>query len=850
MGIFSKLKATIAQEISFYNTTLKDVVLKKIDNRYVNFSTALTIYGEDKRERCVFVGEDNTLPLWCLELSKSGSETVFMDNRIFQKIAIKNGNRPNCKFTIIYSKRPVRVDGEEDFYVKQSTYLFSYDRRLIKEIADEFDIELMQTNKIIQAFYDLGLINKYYIDKETLALKSRFHFTSLPKDALNNLYFKQVFSEGVYNALVRDEDPSQRNYRLFQGINIDGEYLSGEPDLYRLYQEQWYGYIAMNVNLSHDDTQEYIEGANTSVQFGEKSKEVMDVYREAADNSKKLATMVGICNIVACLDTEEPINRLASLLNVIFIPKSLKAKNILYGTPVTYKDGAYDFITPITTINGWIKSIHKKHNSKARTHKHMYGRDVSYNFVNYSWSETGDSLHWAIVAPTRSGKTFAILKTIQSALGIEIRPKTEEELEVNRKLAQTRGELIINEKIIKASKLGKTKVVHFDTGQSAFPFVTELKRSFPDQVHISQDNINHMRFGLINMKYDIEKQIVDENDLLFSVSIINLILSLGDFKDSVIGGSEEAEFRGAVQRVFKTNRYRGLTIAELEKKGGYDEVIDKLYAYAEQKGIEITRHTRTTDLQLEGTSLEYMQMPVLSDVIKEVDRKSQNDSVLQHTRDTCTSLLEKLRIVEKMDMFAYYDKSNIHITDYYYLELQQLKELGTKYFLPAYMITIRRLYRRDFQRAAKLKAMKKPLPDIIYILEEVHNFIKIPILEKYFEVITREASRYHIYFGFITQLPGDIPPAVLKNVGSRMVLSSNRVTKNDLAYYWSSDENDQEQAKYFADFYHTRKRKYLVFIHSGEGIVTIDQKVSASEAGLFNSNGQADLAEEIEDEVA
>ena len=855
MKFLSAAKKSIVGSVSFWNETLRDYVLKKVDNQYLNFSNILTIHGEDKRERCLFLGEDNTLPIWCLELSGEGTETVMMDDTIFAKIASKNGNRENCRFTIVYSKRQVEHRGSDSFFTKQSTYLFSYDKRFIREISEAFDIEIMETNKIVQAFYDLGMINKYYIDEKTLALKSRYHYTTLPKDELNNLHFKNIFAEGVYGALVENQDASKRNYKLFQGVCMDGEYLSQDPNLYNLYQEEWYGYIAMNVNLVKDEIEEYIKGANSMVQFGEKKEEVMREYSEAADHASKLSSVSAICNVVACLDNEEPINRLATMLNVIFIPKYTKEKEIIYGTPVAYKDGAYDFLPPLTSVNGWIKSIHKKHNIKSRTQKHMYGRDASHNFINYSWSESGDSLHWAIVAPTRSGKTFAILKIVQSTLGIKIVRKTDEEIKENERLAKEKGEPIITEKIISADKLGKTKIVHFDIGQSAFPFVTELKRAYPSQVHISQDNINAMRFGLLNIGYNEQTQKIDESDLLFSISIINLILSLSggegeeEGASGTISGAEEMEFRSAVQRVFEQDNYKGLSIAQLKEKGGYEEVIDKIYAFGEKNGIEITRHTHTTDIGLRGTELDYIQKPILSDVIKAVERKSKNYAQSAIEKGTTLSLLQKLKVIEKMPMFAYYDKSNIHQTDYYYQELRQLKDLSKKDFLPAYMITIQRLYRRDVDNAMRLKAKKLPIPDVIYILEEVHNLTKIKLLEKYFEVLTREASRNQIYFGMITQMPRDIPSSILANIGSRMVLASNRVTKNDLAYYWSNDLDDKDQIKKLTDFYHARRRKYLVFIQSGSGIVTIDQMVSKSEASLFNSNGQADLAEEIEEEV-
>lgn len=840
MSVLSKIKHTITKEFLFYNDIVKNVILKRIDNRYINFNNSLEIFGVDKKLRCVYLGEENTSPVWALEIAKEGTDTVQIPN--FEKIARNHTYKEESKLTLFYSKRPV---GEDNFFKKESIYLFSYNRKLLADIAFEFDIDFMETDKIIQAFYDIGLINKYHINEESLALKSRFNFTSLPKDELNNLYFKSIFAEGVYGGIVDGENPQKRNYHLYQGIAMDGDYLASSPDLYKLFQEDWHGYIAMNIDLYNQAVSDTIADTNLVVQFGEKNEEIRKVYKNASDETIELANLSCICNIVALLDREDSINRIGSILNVQFIPKNIRAKNIIYGTPLLVKSSAYDFVAPIKNIGAWIKSIHKKHNIISRTAKQMYGRDISHNFINYSWSETGDSLHWAIVAPTRSGKTFTILKTIQSAIGATVEPKSEAEIIENETMMRKHGAVMATEKITSAKKLGKTKIVHFDTGNSGLSFVTELKRAYPSQVYLSKDNINNMRFGLLNIKYNEKREAIDDNDFLFSVSIMNLILHLN--KSPQINGNELSELRKAITRVFFKDNYRGLTIKELENLGGYEDTIDAIYRHGEENGIEVTIRSRTTELGLRGTSLDYIQKPTMSALLKEVERKSDNYAVTAHEKDACASLFSKLKVIEEQPMFAYYDKNNIKECDYYYQELHELKELGDRYFLPAYMITIRRLYRRDVANAQRLKEQKKPVPAVIYVLEEVHNFINIDVLEKYYETITREASRYQIYFGFITQMPRDIPSAILANIGSRMVLSSNKVTKTDLSYYWASDTENKEEVQRLASFYSERKRKYLTFIHAGNGIVTIQQKVSKSEERLFNSNGEADLAEEIED---
>jgi len=856
VGFIKNFKEKAKEEFAFYNDMLKNVILNRIDERYLSFNRSLVVYGESKDDSCIYLGVDNTNPVWLLELSKEGTESIIIPE--FERVVQNHSFKENSKITIFYSKRPTKKEnGEEGFYDKQSTYLFSYSKKLIEDIAFELELELLPPTKIKQALYDIGLINSYHVDSKTMALKSRFHLNTIPTDEVDNLYFKQIFAEGVYGALVKDENPKEKKYHLYQGLNINGDYLSKELNLYALYSEPWYGYIAINMNFTHTEIKDFIVGVNNNVNFAEKNKDIRRIYKYASENSEELASISAVCNVVACIDRIAPIDRLGGILNVQFIPKRIRAKNIIYSTPLLYKDGSYDFVSPTRTLKHWVQVIHKKHNSVSRTQKHLYGRDVSHNFINYSWSETNASLHWAIVAPTRSGKTFAILKTIQSILGAEIANKTEEEKQQNKLLflsgQEEEGEIsIINQKVIKAPKLGINRIVHFDVGQSAYPFVQELKHRYPQKVHISTDNINNMRFGLLNIGFNKANATLNENDLLFSISIINLVLSLnsGGDENAIITGGETAQFAKALIRVFTKRDYEGLSIVQLEELGGYSEVIQRIYQRAKEQGVDMNKYSKTTELGLEGTELDFIQKPTLMVLLKELTRKSKSTLVSEKEIQTVNSLIAKLETIKSMPMFAFYDKQNIDESDYYYLELQQLKELGDKYFLPAYMITLRRLYRRDVNIAMSLKAKGKAVPDTIYIMEEVHNFTKIPLLEDYFEVITREASRYNIYFGFITQSPRDIPMKILNNIGSRMVLSSNRVTKNDLSYYWSNDEEDKEQSKYLSKFYHTRKRKYLIFISSGEGIVTIEQDVSSAEAGLFNSNGKADIAEEIEEEVA
>jgi len=827
---------------NFFVDITRDIMLKKIDDRYLNFSSSLNVYSYSKKNRCVFLADNKKVPLWGIELVHFGN--IPIRKEIELTALIKNyRHNDNAKITLFYSKNKVIDEkASEDFYTKQSIYLFSQNKQLLEDIAYLYGVELLTVDKIFQAFYDIGFINEYYTDEANKLLKSRFHFNDIKIDDINT-YFKMIFAEGVYGALCPNESIQTPKYNLYQGVEPKSPFSLANPNLHQIFKLDWFGYIAINFDFSHISVKSKFDTDLKDVKNGEINKQLRKRFVDTEEYKEYIYDNGVVGNIVMAIDNPKMVKTIGNLMNVVFIPKSTLRKDIIYSTPLLRKDSHYNFIANANEYMKYIQIVHKKHNILTRMNKNFYGTDLMGNFINYGFSDSGEGLHGAIVAPTRSGKTFFILKLIQHSLGITISPKTTQEIEIAELESKENGAIFSQQKIESAINFDKVKIVHFDKGYSAIRFMAELKKKYPKKVHLVSDDVNNIRFSLLNIRKerDTNNSIkLNEEDILFSISIINVILELNE--EEPLNINEIAEFQTALNNVFLNNDFRGMTLYQLKELNGYDEIVQRVRTRANELNIsrdDYNLRLTDNDLDLENSDLCFLVKPIMNDIVLALQKKIENFTVTTDTKNILSSLIVKIKSIAKMNMFAYYDQAEVVDTDYYYFELNRLKDLGEKFFLPAFLMVFNKLYRRDMANAQKLKTAGKEVPHIIYIIEEADNFIKVKVLQKLFEVILREASRFGITLNFITQNPHDIPQPLLTNIHTRMMLSSNEINDSDILYFWSKNPNDEESKKNkeLVDFYMNNKTSYLTFISSASGIFTVKNYVTKEEASLFNSNG-------------
>jgi len=821
----SKLK--IKEKIKYFSETsisiLQDIILRQIDNRYTVFNDLINIYDTDEELSCVYLKPERKRPLFCVSIATDSNLNKKLE--ILPNLVQNHGFKDEAKVIVFYSKSKMLLDEiHTDFCTKQNVYLFTSLREIAEDVSYFYDTEILSVNQIFDALFDIGLVNRYWNNKKNFDVRSTFDIGTIASDDMN-YGFRTIFSEGVYHTLSRDNDVLTPKYTLYQGVGSNSVFTGDKPHIKALMRDSWTGYVAFVFDFSTKRVKGYINDLRRQTKNFEKNKEIRDAYKwlkeeklESGDVSDYLIT-----NVVALIDNPKAINRISSALNVTFMEKSLFRKNIIYGTPITQRDTSCDGLSLVSDSLNYIQSIHKKHNMASPRSRDVYGVDVTGNYISYSFSETGESPHWSMVAPTRSGKSFFIQALISQSIDAVIVPKTEIEMEelFNDKTALVKP----REKIVSCSRLGERKVVQFDIGYSTLKFASELHRRYPSDVILFKDDLNNLRFGLTDIRFDYETNQINQEDINFSLSIISLILEVNG--EPLLTAQEKGEIIEALTRIFIEDKYVGRELIKLEEFGGYQDVLAKLKA---SLGEKYDSYARTTDLNLRGTELDFLQKPLIFDILKELGNKANNVMTKSNDRITCENAMSKLKVVSKSEIFSLYSKSNIADSNYFYMELEVIKGLGESVFLPIFLTIFQKLYRRDVIRAQYLKGIGKEAPKIYYIIEEAHNFMHLQSLRKLFEVLLRESARYGIMLGFITQNPTDIPQDLLGNIGTRIIMPSNSITGSQLVeYYWKGHKES-------GDFFDKFSEKYFAFMNYGKGVITIKPPVTKDAESLFNSN--------------
>jgi len=814
---------------------LQDFVLRKVDSRYLTFSKTLAIHGEDTEERCVYLSPYKKDPVYCVQLDTKNN--LVKKFRIFKELVLNYGYENNAEIIVFYSKAKVTIDeSSQKFCTKQSVYLFTPLRNIAEEVAYYYNTSLATCPEIINSFLDLGFINTYYNDKDSFELLSNFNEKFIPRDELS-AGFKTVYAEGVYGAVSKDNAELKSKYTLYQGLGIDNPIANDrEPFISHMMAEDWTGYIAMSFDFSKKRVDGHINQIASSAKAYETNRTVkkkIKEFKEATIDGND-SSLFCLMNIVAVIDNPLTINKLSSHLEVRFIEKNIWRKDILYNTLLNAKDSTFSSLTSISTALHFIQGFHKEHNVVSPKDRDIYGTDIYGNFINHSLSETGGTSHFTIAAPSRSGKTFALLMMLSQVLKAVIVPNPAKEA-LPLGSATDEDEYIPDDIVESCEHLGKVKVVHFDIGYSALAWAKGLLARYPEKVVMYSDDYDNLRFGVTDIRYDYNTHKIKNEDLSFSVGIINLLLEVDH--EEPLSALESVELEESIKRVFYEDNYVGLEIIKLRTIGGYDTVLHDLKEFIEARGEEWDEYKRTTEYSLRDTPFEFLQKPVFSDIVRDLTGKTNNLLVKEYERDLCATTIKKVKIIEKNPIFSYYSKSNIVESDYFYMELETIKTLGEKVFIPVFVAIFQKLYRRDLLNAQKLKNRNIAPPKIFYIIEEFHNFNKYKTLLNLFDVILRESARYGIQIGFISQSVLDFPDLLLNNVDTRIIMPSETIKESDLKRYWSEESLDgRVVASPCTDFYLERKKRFYMFIYYIGNIITLKPYVDKSHERLFNSN--------------
>jgi hypothetical protein len=130
-----------------------------------------------------------------------------------------------------------------------------------------------------------------------------------------------------------------------------------------------------------------------------------------------------------------------------------------------------------------------------------------------------------------------------------------------------------------------------------------------------------------------------------------------------------------------------------------------------------------------------------------------------------------------------------------------------------------------------MKRKELYVPETYYIIEEAHNFTKLKSFKNLFGVITREAAKYKLHFGFVTQYVADMPEEVLQSLGTKIIMPSED-TKEQLK---DLEENLWFKKPDYVEFFSKKAKRFTAFLDYDKGLLTIKPPITKRELWLFSS---------------
>jgi hypothetical protein len=832
MSIVSQTK----EALSVINRVISDVILRRIDDRYIiTTDSAIGITGIDREKNCIYLKPHQGFPLYGISLEKGGNLPRTID--YFERLVETYSNtNEDARLFCFYTKSAFLIDEIDDtFCTKQNLYIFSFSNMLIEEIADYFDIKLMEPEASLKALLDIGLNSQYYNTTDTLETRSRTENIEMPIDEMA-FYFKSIFTEGVYNAISKSS--VGKSFHVYQGVGHNGFMGKNRPNIIEVLRQDWRGYININFEFSVKRTSIALREQKKNVMFFEPDKEVRDSYKMMAEEHERNPSSYALANIVFVTDNKKCLQKVSDGLNINFFEKKIFAKDILYTTPILSRDGAYDFLMHTSFAKQYIQQTIRSANIRSSRIATSLGRDGTGSVTRFSVYES-PAPHTGVAAKSRSGKTYFVLSLISGALRAKV--SLDPNYVPDDRSVLENSPVIIEE----APRLGtEVDIVHFDVGYSGIKWINQLKKCYPEKVHINSDNLNYLRFGLTDVKTVEQDGIVsvDKTDALFLIKTISTLLELNGTAPLTI--HESQVFIDKLAQLFAEKKYKSLVIKNLRSLGGYDEILAEVESVM---GFEFDEYSSLTDYEL-PQKYNFLVAPLLSDVINLLETTAASMRISDEEGSIMHSAALKIRPLSEDKMFGYYNRSPIPNTSYFYMELESLKKMGDNILVPVYLMLFQQLYRLKLGAAQEAKNHNKTAKETFFIMEELHNFTKINELRGLLEAATLEAARYGIVFFFISQNADHFPDSILLNLGNRIIMPAQEEEREmqigELPKFWKTEEvSGADEADKGIWFFKNYAKRFNAVIKNGNGLFTFMPHSTKEKIWLFNSDAVATTIE-------
>lgn len=714
---------------------IKNLFLKILNNlglkafwafSHLNLYSTISWFKQDKIDGSIWLDPVGKFKLYAIKLeSPSNCEHKLSSMEVFNDLKTLK----NAVFTIAFVKKEKTG----------SIYIFSIQKTIIEMFAHNLEIQMLEPPEILSAIYDCYMM-------QTTQYKD-YHYEELyTKDFLGNEVPDQLFLNFPAQIGIAADNLMQ-NYTPIQSVGFS---KNESYSCLSLFNTKWKGVLFYNFDMQTEHVKAHLDKLEMAGKLGDPAYK--KGYDEIKDNPSEIETFKSlvnnhfICNACGFIENINILPILQSTLGTLFEVKYWNADKLIRRSPFMSRDASFDLLVKDSFCFNMIRSTLQKDCLKGRKDDgtvHLtpdfFGTDLNGNFVNFML-KGNQSPHCLVFGTTGAGKSVATLKIMSQIIGFDFNTKKANRLSSDRK--------------IRYINVGYT-------GGAIFESLMKQNTDERTLVNVLSSNLDLLRFGILDLETHKDASghvILSESELDELCDFINLMLAIssGEINNEYcLTPNEQNALKSEIKAFFNRDWHSSVTLMELADDPAFAEYARKILEEVDENGNKIYQdYTILSDLSDKYSN--FRDTRTFAQLVNEVEQSGKDINKTEVERKVLIDLHSKLLGIKENPVFTSYSNTsfdgNIPMQ---YAEFDSISG-NIKNFVTIGWLVIRQWYKADKTIALNAINNGQRRPDSFYIIEEAHNFLKLPTFERIFDKMSREARKFGVHFIFLTQDAHDV----------------------------------------------------------------------------------------------
>jgi len=715
---------------------IKDI-LSSVYKQYLEFTSENTLMIDaflTDDDECIYINRVNK-ELYCLELSGNSNIPSAITMQTLENL-YENYQYSDSSLLLTFLKKDIF----------QKVYLFSSDKQLLQLIKSDVGGVILKNYDVLSAVYYL-FMDTNFCKKDNVLLSDFDISKSIDYENISNS-FNKIVKDAVYSNIV--------DYDVYQAVDFKNRV--GLFEQQKLFKINWEGVIFVDIHFSKD--------INSAVINQRKNQAIMeakqDEFKKLEEGYNNSEIKLVVLNSILVLKSKDraDVGNLVSLIGnalSIAFKKKIRFKDMLLKyTLLKKRDTEWDMLKDLAWLDGFIQNNHKL-NFTDKSKAMFSGSDVNGAFVNFHFADTtplktNKNSDFLLLGVKGSGKTTSTNAIMSQIVGIDLKTKQFEPINLNKGLVETRIFDIKNSsralyELIK----DKSGVGFLDTALENFTY-----------------NPINIPYQIINNRVILNENILEMNILLLSITLE--VKNKSNLSEAGFSNSEQTIIRDIIRELY----------SEFEK-GDMNTVAIQTLEDTHEKVYNELKTLGYNDVDRVGTVKEhgydFLKVPTLDMVINKVALLKQSDMDKIRKRNSET-LYSKLDDIKSINIFNGFDKLDVEQIKYLYMNFDPIKDIPE--FVPIFLAMATKLFLFDKlnQRDREAKGIERPY--IIYLFEEAVNLFRQPSFENFLIKFNNEARSDRIVAGYVAQVIEQVPKYIFDQVENKLLLFPSEGKRNQI----------------------------------------------------------------------